>query len=131
MLAISLLLLTAQSVPDLVERARTGGCDAARAGLAAAFRESPKSEDKRLAGVALAQCEIASEHYSEAWPIVEALRAANPADADVLYLAAKLHLRGWNDVVYQMFQKTPSSFRVNQVIGGNLRSAGALCRSRS
>lgn len=116
MLVISLWLLSAQSVPDLVERARTGGCDAARGGLAAAFRDTAsKPEDKRLAGLALAQCEIARERFAEAWPVVEALRTAHPADADVLYLAAKLHLRGWNDVVYQMFQKTPASFRVNQV----------------
>ena len=115
MLAISVLLIVAQSVPDLVERARTGGCDAARSGLATAFRDTSKSDDKRLVGLALAQCEIARERYSEAWPIVEALRTAHPADADVLYLAAKLHLRGWNDVIYQMFQKTPASFRVNQV----------------
>ena len=116
MLAISLFLLTAQSVPDLVERARTGGCDPARVGLATAFRDTAsKAEDKRLAGLALAQCEIARERYSEAWPIVETLRVAHPEDADVLYLASKLHLRGWNDVVYRMFQKTPASFRVNQV----------------
>jgi len=38
-----------------------------------------------------------------------------PADADVLYEAAKLHMKAWNDVVFQMFQKTPASYRVNQV----------------
>lgn len=115
MLAISFLLL-AQSVPDLVERARIGGCEPVRAALVTAYRDSRDSiEDKRLAGLALAQCDIAKERFAEAWPVVNELRAAFPADADVLYLAAKLHLRGWNDVVYQMFQKTPASFRVNQV----------------
>jgi tetratricopeptide (TPR) repeat protein len=116
MLVISVLLLLSQTVPELVERARTNGCEAARAGLSSAFRDpASKPEERRLAGLALAQCEIARERFADAWPIVESLRAANPADADALYLAAKLHLKGWNDVVYQMFQKTPSSFRVNQV----------------
>jgi tetratricopeptide (TPR) repeat protein len=114
MLAISFFLVLAQSVPELVERARVGGCESARPALEKAFAANT-GDDRRLAGLALAQCDIAKERYAEAWPVVEKLREAHPADADVLYLAAKLHLRGWNDVVYQMFQKTPGSFRVNQV----------------
>jgi len=38
-----------------------------------------------------------------------------PADADVLYEAARLHMKAWNDVVFRMFQKTPASYRVNQI----------------
>lgn len=86
-------------------------CESIRAELVSAFRAS----QDRTAGLALAQCDIAKERYAEAWPVVEQLRSRYPDDADVLYLAAKLHLRGWNDVVYQMFRKTPGSFRVNQI----------------
>ncbi len=116
MLAISIAaaaLLQAQSVPDLIQRAQApGGCELVRNSLSDAFRGPSKD---KLAGLALAQCDIARERFADAWPVVEQLRAAYPDDADVLYLASKLYLRGWNDVVYQMFQKTPASFRVNQV----------------
>ena len=38
-----------------------------------------------------------------------------PGDADVLYQAARLHMKAWNDTLFQMFQKVPSSYRVNQI----------------
>lgn len=91
--------------------AQQPSCESIRAELASTFRAS----QDRVAGLALAQCDIAKERYAEAWPVVDQLRKKYPDDPDVLYLAAKLYLRGWNDVVYQMFQKTPGSFRVNQV----------------
>ena len=43
------------------------------------------------------------------------LQSLYPSDADVLYQLAKVHRLAWNDAVFQMFQKTPSSFRVNQL----------------
>ena len=43
------------------------------------------------------------------------LRALYPADADVLYQSARLHMKAWNDTLYEMFQKTPTSYRVNQI----------------
>jgi tetratricopeptide (TPR) repeat protein len=43
------------------------------------------------------------------------LRAAYPGDADVLYLSARFHMKGWNDAVYDLFQKAPASYRVNQI----------------
>jgi tetratricopeptide (TPR) repeat protein len=48
-------------------------------------------------------------------PVARALERDFPADADVLYEAARLHMKAWNDVVFQMFQKTPASYRVNQI----------------
>ena len=38
-----------------------------------------------------------------------------PADADVLYVSADYHMKAWNDAIYRMYQKTPASYRVDQL----------------
>ena len=38
-----------------------------------------------------------------------------PNDPDVLYEAAKVYNKAWNEMVYEMFQRTPASYRVNQL----------------
>lgn len=43
------------------------------------------------------------------------LKTLYPGDPDVLYQAARLHMKAWNDTLFEMFQKTPSSYRVNQI----------------
>jgi tetratricopeptide (TPR) repeat protein len=43
------------------------------------------------------------------------LEAKYPDDADVLYQAARLHMKAFNDVTRRMFEKTPASYRVNQL----------------
>jgi tetratricopeptide (TPR) repeat protein len=96
-------------------RAATGHCDVAQQDLAQQFEKSEDSELRRLAGLALTQCQMAQEHYNEAMPVLARLQALYPADADVLYQTARLHMKAWNDTLFQMFQKTPSSFRVNQI----------------
>jgi len=97
-----------------LSRAATGGCDAAASELTAAYT-GQNNELRRLAGLALAQCHMVHNRMDVALPIVMALEKQFPADADVLYEAAKLYMKGWNDVVFQMFQKTPASYRVNQI----------------
>jgi tetratricopeptide (TPR) repeat protein len=96
-------------------RAATRGCDAAAQDLADIFAQSKDADLRRLAGLALAQCHLARNRYDLALPVILDLEKRFPADADVLYEAAKLHMKAWNDVVFQMFQKTPASYRVNQV----------------
>ncbi len=98
-----------------LSRAALGGCDAAANDLSAAFTTSEDADLRRLAGLALAQCHLAHNRMDAALPVVVELEKQFPADADVLYEAAKLHMKAWNDVVFQMFQKTPASYRVNQV----------------
>jgi tetratricopeptide (TPR) repeat protein len=98
-----------------LSRAAVGGCDSATNDLSAAFTTSQDADLRRLAGLALAQCHLAHNHLDAAQPVVLELQKQFPADADVLYEAAKLHMKAWNDVVFQMFQKTPASYRVNQV----------------
>ena len=95
-------------------RAATGGCDSAANDLTAVYG-GQNADLRRLAGLALAQCHMAHNRLDAALPIVLDLEKQFPADADVLYEAAKLHMKAWNDVVFQMFQKTPASYRVNQI----------------
>jgi predicted Zn-dependent protease len=98
-----------------LSRAATGGCDIASNDLYDAFTNKQNPDLRRLAGLALVQCHLAHDRMDAALPVVLALQREFPADADVLYQAARLHMKAWNDVVFQMFQKTPASYRVNQV----------------
>jgi tetratricopeptide (TPR) repeat protein len=54
---------------------------------------------------------------AQALPVVTQLETSYPADADVLYQAARIHMKAFNDLTRQMFQKTPASYRVNQLSG--------------
>jgi len=96
-------------------RAAGGHCDAARPDLAKQFAETPDTDLRRLTGLALSQCALAQGHYDEAFPVVVRLKALYPGDADVLYQAARLHMKAWNDTLFEMFQKVPASYRVNQI----------------
>jgi tetratricopeptide (TPR) repeat protein len=93
-------------------KAATGGCEAALPELAKAFAAG---ENRRLAGLALAQCHIAAKRFAEAGPLVAQLERLYPADADVLYISADYHMKAWNDAIYRMYQKAPSSYRVDQL----------------
>ncbi len=96
-------------------RAATGHCGAAREELTAQFADDAASELGRLAGLTLTQCLLAEGNYDDAVPVLARLRALHPSDADVLYESARLHMRAWNDALYEMFRKTPNSYRVNQI----------------
>jgi tetratricopeptide (TPR) repeat protein len=108
--------------------AATSRCDPAKPDLAKSF-ESGDAEMRRLAGIALAQCEIAQEHWDEAARVVSKLRNQFPADADVLYQSARLHMRAWNDTIRQLYQQAPSSFRVNQLSGEILEVQGRFAEA--
>jgi tetratricopeptide (TPR) repeat protein len=92
--------------------AATGGCDAALPELSKGFLAG---KNRRLAGLALAQCHIAAKHFAEAGPVVALLEKDFPADADVLYVSADYHMKAWNDAIYRMYQKAPASYRVDQL----------------
>jgi tetratricopeptide (TPR) repeat protein len=93
-------------------QAATGGCNDATPRLAEAFVHAPDPQLRKLTGEALMSC------------VESSLKTDFPADADVLYQSARTHLKAWNDVVYQMFQKTPGSYRVNQISGEILEIQG-------
>jgi Tfp pilus assembly protein PilF len=93
-------------------KAATGECNAAIPDLKVGFASR---DNRRLAGLALAQCHIAAKRFSDAGPIIAQLEKDFPADADVLYVSADYHMKAWNDAIYRMYQKVPSSYRVDQL----------------
>src|SRR6202522_2577488 len=93
-------------------KAATGECAAAVPNLAKAFSGSG---NQRLAGLALAQCHIGAKRFAEAGAIIAQLEKQFPADADVLYVSANYRMKAWNDAIYRMYQKAPSSYRVDQL----------------
>jgi len=93
-------------------KAATGECDAAIPELVKGFSGG---ENRRLAGLALAQCHVAAKRFAEAGVIIAQLEKEFPADPDVLYVSADYHMKAWNDAIYRMYQKAPSSFRVDQL----------------
>ncbi len=93
-------------------KAATGECEGAFADLTKAFSTG---EHRRLAGLALAQCHVVAKRFAEAGATIAQLEKEFPADADVLYVSADYHMKAWNDAIYRMYQKAPSSFRVDQL----------------
>jgi tetratricopeptide (TPR) repeat protein len=96
-------------------RAGAGHCSDALPDLPANFADTADPDLARLAGLALAQCYTSLGDTDKAVPVAIRLEAKYPADADVLYLAAKLYMRAFNDTTRRMFEKTPASYRVNQL----------------
>jgi tetratricopeptide (TPR) repeat protein len=98
-------------------RAATGHCPEAVPDLTDRFQKSENPDLARLAGLALAQCLAAQGNTPKAVSIADQLAAKYPDDADVLYQAARVHMRAFNDATRRMFEKTPASYRVNQLSG--------------
>lgn len=95
-----------------LSRAGLGQCDAVLE------RESASNADadlRRLAGLGFVQCALAKNRFDDAQPILARLLREFPSHEDVLYQAARLHLRAWNDVVQKMYERAPASYRVNQL----------------
>jgi hypothetical protein len=97
-----------------LSEAGTGKCSDAMPALERRY-EAPGL--RRLASLALIQCLIAADRIPDALPVAARLESEFPADADVLYQSARLHMRAFNDAVSRMYQRAPSSFRVNQLSG--------------
>ncbi len=112
-----------EKAPDSAQRrtflaltgAATGHCDRVENQLAEEFEKTQDADLRRLSGLALTQCQLSKGRYDEAVPVLARLKRLYPSDADVLYQSARLHMRAWNDTLYEMYQKTPSSYRVNQI----------------
>jgi len=98
-------------------RAATGECAVARPALRSRFEAGGDNRLRRYAGLGAAQCAIAAGDVEAAAALLARLRASYPDDPDVLYLSARLHMKGWNDAIFELFQKAPSSYRVNQISG--------------
>lgn len=98
-----------------LSRVALGNCQAAGKDLQEELDRDTLSDLRRLAGLALVECHLAHNRRQEAFLILGRLATLYPSDADVLYQTARFHMKAWNDAVFQMFQKTPASFRVNQL----------------
>ena len=98
-----------------LSRAALGDCAAVSGELKTQFDQTADADLRRLAGLAVVQCDLAQNQLAEAFPVAARLQTLYPKDADVLYQAARLYMKGWNDTIFQMFQKTPASFRVNEI----------------
>ena len=96
-------------------RAGGGHCAEAIGDLTVRFNSSGNPDLARLAGLALVQCLSADGKTDKALAFASQLEAKYPDDADVLYQAARLHMKAFNDVTHRMFEKTPASYRVNQL----------------
>lgn len=69
----------------------------------------------RLAGLAAVKCYSVSGDTAAALAALQRLAREYPNDPDVLYLAAKLHMKAFNDATYAMFQRAPASYRVHEL----------------
>ena len=96
-------------------RAATGDCAHSLNELMLQSRRIADPAVRRLAQLASIQCLLARNDYTTIFPILSDLLAGAPNDPDVLYEAAKVYNRAWNAMVYEMFQRTPASYRVNQL----------------
>jgi tetratricopeptide (TPR) repeat protein len=103
--------------------AATSRCAQAEPDLESALRTA-SGDLLKLTALALAQCRIAESRFDEAAGVIAKIRAAYPGDADVLYLAARLQMRQWNDTIYQLYRQAPGSFRVNQISAEVLETQG-------
>jgi tetratricopeptide (TPR) repeat protein len=107
-----------------LKQAAAGQCGAARPALARQFASSTDLTLRRLSGIALVECDLSQGRIPEASSTLDQLGKDFPADADVLYETAKVHMKAWNDAVLQMYRQTPGSFRVNQLSGEIFETQG-------
>ncbi|MDQ2710706.1 MAG: tetratricopeptide repeat protein [Acidobacteriota bacterium] len=95
-------------------KAAMGNCPEALPGLTHKA-DGASSTVRRLAALAAVKCYSSTGETSNAFSLLDKLERAFPDDPDVLYLAAKLHMKSFNDATFAMFQKAPSSYRVHQL----------------
>lgn len=98
-------------------RAMDGKCEDAIPDLQSQFAAITDKRLRRLTGLSLAHCELSKNRFEDALAVLEKLNNLYPSDEDVLFETARLHMQAWNEVIREMFLKTPASFRVNQISG--------------
>ncbi len=107
-------------------RSGEGDCAQQQTALQTSWRGPSDALIRKLAGLAAVQCSIALDAPETGFAILEELKKAYPSDADVLYLGAKLYMKGWNAQVADMFAKAPASYRVNQLSGEIFEMQGSF-----
>ena len=94
-------------------QAATGDCKTALLGMSGLQLQDPAIE--RLIGLAQVKCYGIIGDNAHAFALSDQLQKQYPNDADVLYAAAKLHMKAFNDATFAMFQQTPASYRVHEL----------------
>ncbi|MBV9294021.1 MAG: tetratricopeptide repeat protein [Acidobacteriaceae bacterium] len=69
----------------------------------------------RLSTLAAVKCYSVAGDDANAFRLLQILKERFPNDPDVLYAAAKLHMKGFNDATFAMFQRAPASYRVHEL----------------
>jgi tetratricopeptide (TPR) repeat protein len=82
-------------------------CPSALPGLTATYSDPTLT---RLTGLAAVKCDPVN-----AFTRLARLEQQFPNDPDVLYTAAKLHMKAFNDATFAMFQRAPASYRVHEL----------------
>lgn len=96
-------------------QAAADNCKAALPGLTSV--DPADGDVYRLAGLAGVKCYSNLGEDAKTYALLKDLEHRFPNDPDVLYLAAKLHMKAFNDATFAMFQRTPSSYRVHELSG--------------
>jgi len=94
-------------------QAALGDCQSALPGLLAT--NSANREIYRLTNLAAVKCYSASGDNARTFSLLDSLQREFPNDPDVLYTAAKLHMKAFNDTTFAMFQRAPASYRVHEL----------------
>lgn len=94
--------------------AALGDCKSALPGLEDFSKVMDPSVSK-MAGIAAVNCYAATNDSQRVFSSLQILEERFPNDADVLYVAAKQHMKAFNDATMAMFQRTPSSYRVHEL----------------
>ncbi len=96
-------------------RAAQGECAAVVGELETQYAAATDPHIQRLTGLAAVDCRVRAGQFNEGERTLALLQSRFPSDADVLYEAARLHMRAWNDTLLQLYRKAPASYRVNQI----------------
>jgi len=91
-----------------------GDCKAALPGLAN-YSGIADAQLSKMAGLAAVNCYAATNDPGHVFSSLQVLEDRFPNDADVLYVAAKQHMKAFNDATMAMFQRTPASYRVHEL----------------
>jgi superkiller protein 3 len=106
-----------------------GQCQEAAPLLAKHFRAETELKLRRLVGLSLLGCDVASSQFDLAEGVAQTLRQTYPDDPDVLYNLAALYTRLWNSVAADLMEKHPDSFRVHQLGGEVMEAQGRIDRA--
>lgn len=98
-----------------ITRAAIGDCNRSYDELKLQAGRNSDPEIRRLAGLACIQCLLPHNEFTQIMPLLYRLQNQYPDDPDVIYEAARVYNKAWNYSIYDLFQKAPSSYRVNQL----------------